>query len=561
MEAMCALEHLNHGCLKIGVHNAFWPAENWDSRRRLCSAATHCELLRHSCNSAIRLVAIETTATMNNDFVQHLVALRRNHAAWLLLASRNAPLTLTCLQALVESHPGGLPLEDAVEQLTEVFASYANDSEFDTGQDENHVAAARRELRLWLKRGLLVERGGQIMATNPLQKSLAFIESLEDHSMTSTASRLATVQREIEELDARLSPNQNNRAALIRQRIKALETELAAVERGEFDILDGPRAQEGIREVYQLAVSLRADFRRVEDSYRAADLALRQRIISEKRHRGEVVDELLSGHETLVNTAEGQVFEGFHRQLVQSAELERMKARLRSILENSNTERALARKQRTELRELVPQLVKESERVIQARARSERDVRSYLTSGLADEQLKVGALLQEVLRVALDVDWQQQALRRAPGPLPPIAIAAPGIPVIERILPKEAADKDKQELDFANTQANPAQMDDEFWQAYQALDQAALFHSTLKFLAERAEPVTLASLADALPPTHDLETLVYWLAMAREAGINIEPSDEAIDLFDEQLGWTRYRVPQVQLSEDSVKKLKPEEFE
>ncbi len=304
---------------------------------------------------------------MSNQFPQRLVALRRNNPAWLLLASRNAPLTLSCLQTLVENHPGGIPWEDAVEHLAGLFGSYANDSEFDTGDEENHHAAARRELRQWLKRGLVVERGGQIMATDALQRSLAFLNGLEDRAMTSTASRLATVQREIEELAARLSPSQSNRAALLKERITALENELSAVERGEFEVLEGARAEEGIREVYQLAVSLRADFHRVEDSYREADLALRQKIISEKRHRGEIVDDLLAGHEALVSTPEGQVFEGFHQQLVQSAELERMKARLRSILDNANADRALERKQKKDLRELVTQLVKESERVIQAR--------------------------------------------------------------------------------------------------------------------------------------------------------------------------------------------------
>ena len=50
---------------------------------------------------------------------------------------------------------------------------------------------------------------------------------------------------------------------------------------------------------------------------------------------------MLTSHETFVNTVEGQVFEGFYRQLVQTAELESMKARLRSILDNDNTDQAL----------------------------------------------------------------------------------------------------------------------------------------------------------------------------------------------------------------------------
>jgi hypothetical protein len=68
-------------------------------------------------------------------------------------------------------------------------ADNANDSEFDLGDD--HPLSARRELRQWLKRGLIVERGGKILATDAFQRSLKFLESLEDQTMTSTASRLA----------------------------------------------------------------------------------------------------------------------------------------------------------------------------------------------------------------------------------------------------------------------------------------------------------------------------------------------------------------------------------
>ena len=325
--------------------------------------------------------------------------------------------------------------------------------------------------------------------------------------MTSTASRLGTVPREIEDLESRLSQDQSTRAKSIKEKIADLENELTAVQRGEFDILDGSTAEEGIREVYQLALSLRADFRRVEDSYREADFALRQRIISEKHHRGEIVDELLTGHEKLVTTPEGQVFEGFHKQLVQTAELEKMKRRLRAILDNANATTALERRQRRDLRELVPQLVKESERVIQARARSERDVRGFLTPGLADEQLRVGAILQELFQVALDVDWSSQKVRRSPSSLPPMAISTPTIPVPERLLIKESWGDEEADLDLSVSDSDPGQLDDEFWRAYHALNRDDLFHSTLELLRREGTEFTIGALAEALPPTHDLETL------------------------------------------------------
>lgn len=496
---------------------------------------------------------------MTRDLSQRLIMLRRNHAAWLLLASRNGPLILASLRTLLDDRPGGIDFEEAVEHLGKAFSDFAHDAEFEVSEDP--TLSARRELRQWLKRGLIVERNGQLLATDALQRALHFLDSLEFQTMTSTASRLATVQRAIENLDGQLNPSQTDRVRSLKARIEELTNELAAVNAGDFVVLDGPVAEEGIREVHQLAMSLQADFRRVEDSYREADRSLRQRIISEKQNRGKIVDELLGGHEALVQTAEGQVFESFHQQLVKSAELELMKSRLRSILGNKNADRALYRPQKTELRQLVSRLVQESERVIQARARSERDVRSFLKSGLVDEQVRVGALLQDIFQAALEVDWQSQKVRRAPGPLRPVGIATPNLPLVERLLAKQVELDDADELDLTLSEVGPEGIDAEFWQAFHALDRAQLFECTVAYLCDVGRPLTIGELAQALPPTHDLETLAYWLAMARQAGIEVGDRQEAVDAFDEHEGWTRFHLPKVQITHAAVSDLNPGSLE
>jgi hypothetical protein len=490
---------------------------------------------------------------MSRELVQKFVAMRRSDPAWLLLASPKAPLILASLKSLLESRPHGVEMDEAVERLANTFADYANDSEFDI--DDDHSLAARRELRQWLKRGLIVERGGVILTTDAFQKAIQFVDALDDRSMTSTASRLATVQRAIEALESQLSRNQRDKEQSLQIRIDALMKELKAVKAGNFKVLDGPQAEEGIREVYQLAVSLQADFRRVEDSYREADRQLRERIISEQHNRGEIVDELLTGHEQLVQTMEGQVFETFHAQLVKTAELEEMKRRLRTILENENADRALERRQKADLRQLVARLLQESERVIQARARSERDVRGFLKSGLVDEQVRVGAILQELLRVATGVDWKSQKIRRSPSPLPPVAVTVNNLQLVERLLVKQTDAEVQTDLELMLHEANPAEMGDEFWQAYYALNRAQLFESTIAYLRESGKPLTIGGLTHALPPTHDLETLAYWLAMAREAGIKIDDTLESVDISNEADGDTRFYVPAVEIGFDQVQSL------
>ena len=91
------------------------------------------------------------------------------------------------------------------------------------------------------------------------------------------------------------------------------------------------------------------------------------------------------------------------------------------------------------------------------------------------------------------------------------------------------------------------QMDSEFWQAFEGLDRDALVQRTLQTLAERGQPMTLSELATALPPgEHDLETFALWLAMAREASVELQPGEEHIDTEDGSQQW-RFTVPRVAL--------------
>jgi hypothetical protein len=133
--------------------------------------------------------------------------------------------------------------------------------------------------------------------------------------------------------------------------------------------------------------------------------------------------------------------------------------------------------------------------------------------------------------------------------------------LIERLLPKQIADETSEQLELDPRQADPNFMGDEFWNAYHAMNRTELFRETLARLREQDTPLTIAQLAVALPPTHDLETLAFWLAMARQAGIPIDGSTETFDLTDGMGEQTRFTVPQVKVDYTAVKELKVESLE
>ncbi len=486
---------------------------------------------------------------MDNDIkrrTQELIHARQQNPAWQLLAARRSPLVLSCLQNLFEKSRDGIAFEDALTGLAELLELHANNDSFnDDGEDFN--ASARKELRSWIKQGLVVEREGQLYATDALEAAMRFTAGLGERIMTSTASRLSMVQREIESLQSSLNPDPRSRADHIKRKIAELEAELDAVNSGHVPVLPPVEATERIREIYGLATSLRADFRRVEDSYREADRRLRQSIVSERNNRGEIVDKMLNSHDDLLETPEGRVFHSFQLQLSRSVELQNMKMQLRAIATHPVTSTALNRQQQTELRWLILRLVEESAGVIRARARSERDVKGFLKTGLAAEHHRVGELINDILQQALDVDWSSADTRRTPAPIPPVAVAFPNLPLIERLRFKTLAGDEEQSLELAPAALDLTDLDEDFWDALDGLDRQALVTQTLEALETSGRPMSIAELADRLPPTHDLETLAMWLSMAREVDALILDEREQVDVVAREGVGLRFEVPRVQL--------------
>jgi Protein of unknown function (DUF3375) len=476
---------------------------------------------------------------------------RYQHPAWQVLATRRAPLVISCLQSLFEESEDGIAFEEALHTLAELLAHHANHPDFDVSGEEYPILA-RRELREWIKRSLVVEREGRLYATDALEEALRFVNALGGRLMTSTASRLSVVQREIESVETHLNPDPKSRAAHIRRKIKELERDLEEAEKGHVNVPSEQHGMERIREIYGLAVSLRADFRRVEDSWREADRTLRHSIVSEQHHRGQIVDTLLDGHDSLLETPEGRVFHGFHEQLRREIELQDMRERLKTILKHPFAAKALTGRQQQELRGLVSRLVKESAAVIQARARIERDVKGFLKTGLASEHHRVGAILSEILQEALNIDWNSAALRDSASPLPPIAFATSNLPLVERLRFKSLDLTEPQALELGQSDVNLSEVDDEFWQALDGLDRHALIEATLTLLRESDRPMSVGELTECLPPTHDLETLTVWLTMAREGGIEVTEAREQIDVLTRDGLLLRFDVPEMKLDRHAL---------
>ena len=493
--------------------------------------------------------------------LRQYIAARRENAAWILLASPIAPSIISGLQEIFsEAGHDGIDIDKGIVILAKALQEHDANELIDVPEhDFNRLA--RHELKAWTKRGLISDRGGKLFATDSLQKVLRFVDSLDSKIMTSTASRLATVQQAITSLDTQLNPNPEARISSLERRIKDLTFELEQAKQGHFVTITDTDAVEQIQEVYQLASSLRADFKRVEDSYREADKKLRHSIINDDQHRGDVLDKLLDGHDALLKTPEGRVFHTFHQQLSRDLELNDMSQRIKTILMHKEADKALSTQQRNDLKWLKTTLVDESESVIRARARSERDVKTFIKSGLAAEQHKVGQVLKAIFSTALDIDWSRQATRREISPLPPIAISMTQIPVIERLRIKSIENEVFNPLNFENEEIDLNDIDNEFWTAFESLNREALVSDTLSFISQQSSDVSVKDLSMHFKPEHDLESIALWMNMASELQLfNATNTDTESFTLDKDNIKIIYTVPSVKFSAEHASQLSTESF-
>jgi len=489
---------------------------------------------------------------MNIGTTEHAEALilaRRQNAAWQLLASHRAPLVLSCLKALLSGTQQDVRYEDALQSLSELLSQHAALEEFQI-ESEDYLTQARKELRTWIKRELLFERDGFIYATDALESALRFVESLESRILTSTGSRLSLVQSGIEALEEKLNPDPAFRAGVVRRRIENLQHELSLIEAGHFEVLTDEKATEGIRDIYRLASDLKVDFRRVEESWRAQGIGLRQSVVNAQHNRGQVVEQLLCRNEELLETPEGRAFEGFYTQLNREVELANMRVRLQSILAHPISQKALLPQQRDDLRWLVPNLVRESHAVLHARGSIERDVRAYLRTGLAVEHHRVGVLLNELFAVAGQCDWTRDQ-RRAPSPLPPLGFPISGLPLVQRLRFTIPGDNGLEGLDLVPQFGDLDALTEEFWAGFEGLDRFALIESTKELLKLQGRALAISDLARLVNPEHDLEAIALWVALSMAIQIPVTGSREQFELITTG-GTVRYDVPAVEMVADSL---------
>ena len=333
--------------------------------------------------------------------------LHKEHSAWRLLRTDNAPMVLAFVA-------------DLFEDLNEVAfgrAKVALDTELELWREQGLLDSevnASTYLRQWIQAGWLRELDDFVSKTDACEVALRFCRQLEQRESNATASHLRIVQDTVRDLSVAISPDPNERISLLEARKAEIQHELDELSAGIVHELSEAEQRERIIEIYQLAAVLTGDFRRVEDEIRQIDQTLRVQMIESGGSRGEVILNLLEQEQLLADSDAGRAFDGFFHLLCDQNRSTEFREQLKAILSRPAAQH-LSEQQARFLGKLMRELSRESERVFQVRRRTEENLRQFVESGAASEMRAVDRLLGQLEQLAVGFKEGEISLRLDTG--------------------------------------------------------------------------------------------------------------------------------------------------
>lgn len=461
--------------------------------------------------------------------------LYQESATWRLLRADNAP-QITAFLADLFAEESEVPFSRARISLDAELVRCRNLGIWETETN------AGIYLNQWIRAGWLREMDDVLTRTDACEVALRICQGLDDPSTTTTASHLRIVQEAVRDFVVALSPNIDERVRLLEQKKAEIQREIDSLQAGVITELTEVEQRERIREVYQLSSVLTGDFRRVEDEIRRLDQDLRIRIIEGDAPKGDILLSVMEKETWLAQTDAGSAFESFFQLLCDQDRSQELREQLREILAHPVANQ-LSSSQQQFLGQLMRELSRESDRVFKIRRRTEEGLRTYIESGVAQENRAVDKLLGRLERLAVEFGRSGCNLQTATELILPVGTPKISSPESMRLkMPEEKLDSSGIE-ELVNSREPNVQM-------LQGLDKVRVQQvaGRMRSVLEKHGPMSIASIAEKQPVEAGLEELVACIRVAKSVGAPLLEEKEFLIIRDRQGELLQVSIPLFLLS-------------
>jgi hypothetical protein len=292
---------------------------------------------------------VATSTDRRHMHYDEIVQLKEQHAAWALLRSPHAGLILSFFgRVFVDANSGGRPAPELISLLDDEL--YALNQRLGADAFPRSARAYLDEWaapeRAWLRKYYSPGTDEpHYDLTPPVEKALLWVQDLRAREVVGTESRLSTLFELLRQMAFGAEDDPERRLADLRRRRTELDAEIARAERGEIDLLDPLQQRDRYYQFTRNARELLADFRQVEDNFRALDRSLREQIAGWAGSKGELLDDIVTNRRSIGESDQGRSFQALNDFLLsrqRQAELTDLLAQLGRIDSITGTDQRLA---------------------------------------------------------------------------------------------------------------------------------------------------------------------------------------------------------------------------
>lgn len=410
--------------------------------------------------------------------------------------------------------------------------------ELHTDDPQVLVGPADRYLLAWSDAGWL-RRFLQADSTQPhyqltrfTEDALRFVDSAVSRRsrMVGTESRLRLVIETLTDVVRGASDDPDLRLARLRSDRQAIDDEIAAIEAGGPVRTYRP-AQ--IRERFHTAVdllkTLQGDFRAVEDRFQEIAQQVQRESQSDSRTRGEILADALDAEDLLKEQDEGISFYAFVSFLFSPDSQRELRQTIQEVMRLD----ALAddRDAVEHVRQMVPSLLTEAEKVLKTTGRLSQTLRRLLDAESAQHRRRTAEVLRDIRTLAAkvrrhvvesdeaisdDIGMHVETSLGLSSPMSRPPWSAPQV--------FEQHDAQEHTVDLRKAEAAGRQL-----ARMQRLDLDRMRQLVRKATAHQSA-VTMSQLVEQRPPRAGVMELVGWLQIAHEDGhrIDTDASEEIV---------------------------------
>lgn len=327
-------------------------------------------------------------------------SLKENHPTIRLLNADNCSLIISFLfQSFKKNNRASISNDELVSSLTDNLYLLRN-----TYGDDVYPETAQNYLDNWanslfLRKYYLPNTDEPHFELTPAtEKVLEWLKDLEKRKFVGTESRLIRVIEILREIVYRTADDPAKRLEDLERQRDDIDNEIEKIKSGFIDKLSQTQIKERYYEAYDTSNKLLSDFKQIEYNFRQLDQEIREKQVRHDLKKGELLEEIFSSQDMLLDSDQGRSFRAFWQLLMSQSEQDELDNLIEAITALSDIQ---AIKEDDTLEELKSRLIEAGDRVNKTNHILTEQLRKYLDDKIYLEDKKVIEIIKEIKQLAV----------------------------------------------------------------------------------------------------------------------------------------------------------------